>query len=112
MAITAIIVGAAAVAGTTVYASNQQEKQVNKQVAQAEQQRAKAEEVMRQNNSAESQSAVKAKQNQARKQALAAYGKSDTLLTGPDGVVADSTGGLGGMGGMTKQAAPNTLLGG
>ena len=59
---------------------------------------------MRRLNGTEAQSAAKAKQNQARKQALAAYGKSDTLLTGPDG--------LGGTTDLTKPAAPSTLLGG
>lgn len=102
--VTAIIVGTVAVAGTTIYASEQQSKGVDKQLKQAETQRRGAEEQMRQMNSAESQSAAKVKQNQARKQALAAYGKSDTLLTGPDG--------LGSMTDPNKPAAPSTLLGG
>lgn len=101
--VTAIVVGTVAVAGSTIYASEQQTKGVNKQLEQGEKQRRGAEEQMRQLNSAEAQSAAKAKQNQARKQALAAYGKSDTLLTGPDG--------LGGMGDPNKPAAPSTLLG-
>ena len=102
--VTAIVVGAAAVAGSTIYASNQQEKAANRQLDQAEKQRRAAEEDMRKLNGTEAQSAAKAKQNQARKQALAAYGKSDTLLTGPEG--------LGAVADPTKTAGASTLLGG
>ena len=101
---TAILLGAAAVAGSSIYAAEQQSRAADKQLDQAEKARRVAEEDMRRLNGTEAQSAAKAKQNQARKQALAAYGKSDTLLTGPDG--------LGGTTDLTKPAAPSTLLGG
>ena len=104
MAVTAIVLGAGAVAGATIYQSNQQEKAADRQLQQAEQTRRAAEEDMRKLNGTEAQTAARQKQEQARKQALAAYGKSDTLLTGPSG--------LGGMADPTKPSTASTLLGG
>lgn len=102
--VAAILVGAGTVAGSTIYASNQQEKAANRQLQQAEQTRRAAEEDMRKLNGTEAQTAARQKQQQARKQALAAYGKSDTLLTGPDG--------LGGGTNTMNPGSAATLLGG
>ena len=100
----AIVAGLAATAGATIYSANKQEAAANKQLDQAEQQRKVAEEQVRQSNSSEAQTAAKAKQDQSRKQALAAYGTSDTLLTGPNGLGSAPTPG-------TQQPASSTLLG-
>jgi hypothetical protein len=104
----AITVGAVATTAATVYSANKQEKAVEKQIEQAETQRKKVEaaytEQQRQAASGEQQTAAKAKQDQARKQALASYGTSDTLLTGPSG--------LGGSPMIDQNQMRNTLLGG
>jgi hypothetical protein len=88
--VTAIVVGTVATAGATVYAANKAEKTAEKQMEEAEKQRKKVEadynEQQRRAATGEMQSAAKAKQDQARKQALASYGTSDTLLTGPSGL--------------------------
>lgn len=104
----AIAVGAVATTAATVYSANKQEAAADRQLNAAESQRKKVEEQyneqQRRAASGEMQTAAKAKQDQARKQALAAYGTSDTLLTGPSG--------LGGAPMGDQPKAGNTLLGG
>lgn len=104
----AIAVGAVATTAATVYSANKQEDAADRQLEYAETQRKKVEEQyneqQRQAASGEQQTAAKAKQDQARKQALASYGTSDTLLTGPSG--------LGGSPMVDQNQMRNTLLGG
>lgn len=81
---TAIVAGAVIAGGATVYASNQASKSADKQLQQAEQ--ARRDMLKSQIKPEQADSMAQAKQDRQRKQALAAYGRSDTLLTGSQGL--------------------------
>lgn len=86
-----------------MYAANEQSRAANKQLQQAE--KARKDMLKSQIKPEQADSMAQAKQDRQRKQALAAYGRSDTLLTGSQGL------GDGAAPAPNTQAMGSTILG-